>query len=133
MCPSTGHSTPGQGHPGFDRCIVLAQPGGKALHGVQRTRGRALEPGIEALRLPLAHEGGKVLREVDRLGDLGRLRVELGELLGLGLCAFALTPQHQPRRPAGCQGLARRLRHDRQGLARAGGVRAGCPGPGGCG
>ena len=42
-------------------------------------------PRIELRRLPLADQGGKVLREVDRLGHLGSLRVELGELLGLRL------------------------------------------------
>ena len=73
--------TPRQGHAGFDRCIVLAEPARKALEGLQRTGRRAREPGIEALRLPLADEGCKVLCEVHRLGDLGRLRVELGELL----------------------------------------------------
>jgi len=71
------------------------------------------------LGLALAHEVGKVLREVDGLGDLGRLRVELGELVGLGLRALCLTPQDQPRRPAGCQGLGDRLRHHRQELAPA--------------
>src|SRR5262249_30865581 len=56
--------TPGQGHPGFDRLIVLLEPARKALEGLQRTGRRAREPGIEALRLPLADEGCKVLREV---------------------------------------------------------------------
>ena len=37
--------TPGQGHPGFDRGIVLAEPTGKALQGLQRTRARALSQG----------------------------------------------------------------------------------------
>jgi hypothetical protein len=31
---------------------------------------------------------------------VGRLRVELGELLGLRLGALRLAPQHQPGRPA---------------------------------
>src|SRR5262249_10137746 len=83
--------TPGQGHPSFDCLIVLLEPARKALPGLQRTGRRAREPGIEARRLPLADEVGKVLCQVDRLSDLGRLRVELGELLGFGrraaLCA----------------------------------------------
>ena len=33
---------PGQRHPGFDGRIVVAEPGRKALHGLQRTGGRAL-------------------------------------------------------------------------------------------
>ena len=78
-----------------------------------------LQPGIKRARLPLADQGGKVLREVDRLGDLGLLRAQLGELLGLGLRALRLASQHQPGRPARRQGLARRLGHGRQGLARA--------------
>jgi hypothetical protein len=45
--------------------------------------------------------------------------VQLGELLGLGLGALRLTPEHQPRGPAGRQGLARRLSYRGQGLARA--------------
>src|SRR4029434_4937370 len=38
---------PGQGHPGFDRLVVLIQPFRKALPGLQRASGRALEPGIQ--------------------------------------------------------------------------------------
>ena len=47
---------PGQCHARFDGRIVVAEPAGKALHGLQGTRGRALQPGIELRRLPLAHE-----------------------------------------------------------------------------
>jgi len=92
--------TPGQGHTGFDGLVVLLEPARKALEGPQRTGRRAREPGIEALRLPLADEGCKVLREVNRLGDLGRLRVELGELLGLGRRALlgASQASHVARR-----------------------------------
>src|SRR4029453_14354205 len=68
------------------------------------------------LRLPLAHEGGKALRQVDGLGNCGRLRMPLGELLGLGLSALCLAPQHQPGRAARRHGLARWLGHGRQGL-----------------
>ena len=67
----------------------------------------------------LAHQGRKILGEVDGLGDLGRLRVELGELLGLGLCALRRTPQHQPGRPAGRKGWDSRLRHHGEHLAEA--------------
>jgi hypothetical protein len=68
-------ATPGQRHPGFDRRIILVESGSKALQGLQRTGGRAREPRIELRRLPLADQSGKVLRQVDGLGDLGRLRV----------------------------------------------------------
>src|SRR5262252_989028 len=108
--------TPRQRDAGFDGRKVLLQASSEALEGLQRTDHRALEPGIEALRLPLADQGGKLLRQVDGLGDLGMVRVELGELLGLGLSALRRTPQHKPGGPAGRQGLARRFRHTWQGL-----------------
>jgi hypothetical protein len=88
--------TPGQCHARFDRVVVLIQPLGKTLYDFQGTRGGALEPGLKLRRLPLADQGGKVLREVDGLGDLGRLCGELGELLGLRLGALRLAPQYQP-------------------------------------
>ena len=72
---------PGHGHTRFDGVIVLVEPFGKALQGLQRTGGSPLQPRIEALGLALAYQGGKVLREVDRLGHLRILRVELGELV----------------------------------------------------
>ena len=93
-------SGPRQGHPGFDGRIVVPEPGGKASQVLQRTGGCPLEPGIELRGLALAYQGRKILGEIDRLGDLGRLRVELGELLRLGLWALGRTPQHQPGRPA---------------------------------
>jgi len=105
---------PGQGDAGFDRRIVLRQSGGEALQGFQRTGRRALEPGIKLRGLALADQGRKVLGAVDRLGDLGRLRVELGELLGLGRGALRRPAQHDPRRPARREGLAEVLRLDRR-------------------
>jgi hypothetical protein len=48
---------------------------------------------------------------------LGRLRLELGELVGLLCGALLRAPQYQPGGPAGRQGLACRLRHHREGLA----------------
>jgi hypothetical protein len=53
--------TPGQGDPSFDRVLVVAQPLRKPLQeheGILRRPGR---PGIQMLRLALAHELGKVL------------------------------------------------------------------------
>jgi hypothetical protein len=55
--PLDGARIPDQRHPGFDRRIVVAETFGKALQGLQRISGSALEPGIEALRLPLAEQG----------------------------------------------------------------------------
>ena len=107
--------TPRQRDPGFDGLIVLRQSGGKAAQGVQRTIGGALQPGIELGRLPLAHELGKVLGQVDGFGDRGRLRAELDKLLDFVRGALRFTPQHQPGRSAWRQGLGHRLRHVRQG------------------
>ena len=67
--------------------------------------------------MALPYEVGKVLGEVDGLGHRSMLLPELGELLRFGLGALRLASQHQPGRPAWCQGLARRLGHGRQGLA----------------
>jgi hypothetical protein len=64
---------PGQRHPGFDRLVILAEPCREASHGVHRTCGGALQPGIEAFRLPLADETREILRQVDGLGDFGLL------------------------------------------------------------
>ena len=112
-------SGPRERHASFDGCIVVPEPGGKALHGFQRTGCRPLEPGIELRGLPLAHQGRKILGEVDGFSDLGRLRMELGKLLRLGFRALRCASQDQPRRPAGCQGLGDRLRHHRQELTQA--------------
>ena len=73
--------------------------------------------GSRLRRLALPYKVGKVLGEVDGLGHLGMLLPELGELLRFGLGALRLASQHQPGRPAWCQGLARGLGHGRQGLA----------------
>jgi len=102
-----------------DGCIVVAEPASKALQGLQHTLARPLQPQIEVLGLPLAHELCKVLCQVDRLGDLDRLHVELGELLDLGRGALRLTPQHQPGCPARRERLACRLNHDRERWAPA--------------
>ena len=45
--------------------------------------------------------------------------MQLIELLPLGLGTLLLAPEHQPGRPAGRQGRARRLGHRGQGLSRA--------------
>jgi hypothetical protein len=92
------------------------EPGGEALQDFQRTGGRAVQPGIKPLRLPLTPQGQTGRREGNRLSDLGRLGAPLGELLRLGLTARRRAPQHHPCRPAWRPGLTPRLRHARQGL-----------------
>src|SRR6267378_6606551 len=100
---------PGQSHACFDRLVILIQPFRKALQGLQRTGRRALQPGVKRFRWLLADQGRKVLRQVDRLGDLGLLRAQLGELLCLSLGALRLASEDEPCRPARRQRLARRL------------------------
>ena len=121
---------PGQRDPRFDRLIVVAQPGRKASQGLQRTGGRALEPGIELRRLPLADQRGKVLRQVDGLGDLGRLRVELGELLGLGVRCASPRAAAPTRWPGAASTAGTRAPPRRAGAAAGGGAREAGPGPG---
>ena len=111
-------SRPGQRHPRFDRLVILIQSFRKALQGLQRTGRRALQPGVKRFRLPLADQGRIVLRQVDRLGNLGLLRAQLGELLCLSLGALRLVSEDEPCRPARRQRLARRLGHRGQGLSR---------------
>jgi hypothetical protein len=67
----------------------------------------------------LAHELGKVLGEVDRLGHLGLLGTQPRELLRLFCCALLLAPEHQPGRPAWGQGLVWAFGDNRQRLPRA--------------
>jgi hypothetical protein len=62
-----------EGHTSFDGVVVLLEPLGKALHGLQRASGRALQPRIEAFGLPLARECRKVLGQVDGFGHVGLL------------------------------------------------------------
>src|SRR6266478_7584711 len=112
-------SAPGQRHPRFDGGIVVPEPVGKTLHRLQGTRSRAFQPGIQLCRLPLADQRGEICGEIDRLGDLGLLGAQQGELLGLGLGALRLTAEHQPGRPTRGERLRRRLGHDGERLASA--------------
>jgi hypothetical protein len=98
--PLDGARTPAQGHAGFHCSVVLIQPSGKTLQGLQRTGGRALQPGIKMLRLPLAHKGQKVLREVNRLGYFGMLCTQLAQLLDFRLGTLRLASEDKPGRPA---------------------------------
>ena len=128
--------TPAQSDARFDRLIVLRQPVGKAPHGVDSTRGGAQQPGIEVFRLPLTDQGGKVLGELDCLGQFSRLGMELGELLRLSVGALLRVPEDEPGSPARGQGLAQGLRHGGQrlpGAAVRGGQTLGLPQPAGIG
>jgi len=115
--PLDGARIPGQRHPGFDRLIILVEPGREASYGVHRTCGGTLQPGIEAFRLPLADEACELLRQVNRLGDVGLLSPHVGELLRLGVGTLRLASQYQPGGAAWRQRLAQRLGHGRQRLA----------------
>jgi hypothetical protein len=114
-----GTRPPGQLHPSFERRIVVAEPIGKALQGLQRTGGGAPQQGIEVLGLPLAGQRGKILRKVNRLVHCGMLGAQLGKLLRLVFRALGLASEDQRGRAARREGLARGLRHDGQRLAPA--------------
>jgi hypothetical protein len=105
--------TPGQGHAGFDRVIVFAELLGEALQSLQRTGGGGFQLGIELLRLPLAHEPGKVLGQVDGLSDFGLLGAQRRELLRLCCRALLLAPEHEPGRTARGEGIIRGFGDDR--------------------
>ena len=111
MGPSTGLVLQGRVDARVDRLIVRIQPCGDASQGLQHPGGRAREPRIERRRLPRADQGGKVLRQVDGGGDLGRRHVELGERLGLSSRACRLTPPDKPGGAAWCQRRARGRSH----------------------
>ena len=75
ICPSTGPLDQAS-HAGFDRGIVVAEPTRKASQSLQCTRARPLSPAIPVLGWRWRTRWVKSWR-VDRLGNLGRLRVEL--------------------------------------------------------
>ena len=131
-----GARTPREGHPGFDGVVVLGEPLGQAPHGPQRPASGALQPRIELRRLPLAHQGGKVLRARHRLVHRGMGRAPLGERRGLVFWARLRASEYQPGRPARGQGLVWRPGHDRQRLPRtawSGGQAPGLTQPAGIG
>ena len=68
---------PGQGEPGFDRIIIVAQPFGKQWQEHEGTIRRPCLPGIKLLELRLAHELRQILGECDGVGELGMLCREL--------------------------------------------------------
>jgi hypothetical protein len=67
--------------PNLDRVVIIAEPCGNVLAGAARTLRGAGEPGLSLLRVLLAHERRKVLRQVDGLSDFDMLRAQLGEWL----------------------------------------------------
>src|SRR2546425_8649320 len=110
--------TPRQCQARFHRLIVLPYAVGKALKRTQTTRGSSLQPRLQLVALALAHQRGKVLRQLDCLGQLGMLFLQRDNLLLVILVAVLLTLQDQPGRPANRQGRGRGLRHLGPGLAR---------------
>ena len=121
-----GARTPGQGHPGFDRRIVVPQPLRKAPKHPQRTWRRALQPGIELRPLALADERDNVCRQGAGVRQCARLSAPLGELLGLDRRALVLPAQHQPRRPAGREQRWRGVTDRQHALAHQA-LAGGCP------
>jgi hypothetical protein len=91
-------TAPGQRDPGFDCVEIIAEALGKPSPGSHGTLGGTREPGLQLLGVPLAHEVGKGLGEVDRLAYVRMLRPPLGEWLGVVLGALLLMPPHQPGR-----------------------------------
>jgi len=111
-------AAPGQGDARWDGGVGLIQPGSETSEGCQRPGGRTLPPRSARRRLPRADQGGKMLGQVERLGDLGRLRVALGALPGLR-CG-ALPRMSEP--PARWRGAAW-PRREALRLAHAAGLR----------
>jgi hypothetical protein len=96
-------AAPGQGDARWDGGVGLIQPGSETSEGCQRPGGRALPPRSARRRLPRADQGGKMLGQVERLGDLGRLRVALGALPGLR-CGALPRMSEPPARWRGVRG-----------------------------
>jgi hypothetical protein len=108
-------TTPGQRDPSFDRVVIIAESFGKTLPGSHGTVGGTREPGLQLLGVPLAHELGKVLGEVDRLCHVRMLRAQLGELLGIALGALLLMSHYQPGRLTSGEEPLVGLGHDGEG------------------
>jgi hypothetical protein len=88
--------TPGQGDPGVDGLIVIADPLCKPLQGCEGTLRRPSEPGFQLVGLAFAHEPRKVLGQGDGASHLRLLVLQLGELGGLVIIQPLWPPQHQP-------------------------------------
>jgi len=110
--------TPREGHAGFDRVIIVAQPFRKPLQGHEGTLRRPCQPRLQLVRLALAHALGEILGSDDGGSHLGMRRVQLGELGGLVIILPLWSPQDQPGRSTGGQLAVRRRCDDRQCLAR---------------
>jgi hypothetical protein len=96
-----GAGTPGQGDPGSDGLIVVAESLRKPLQGCEGTVRRPGQPGIQLVRLAFAHEPRKVLGQGDGNGHLRMLGLPLGELGRLALIQPLWPPQDQPGRATG--------------------------------
>jgi hypothetical protein len=96
-----GAGTPGQGDPGSDGIIVVAESLRTPRQGHEGTLRRPGQPGIQLVRLALAHAPREVLGQGDGGGHLRMLGLQLGELGGLVLIQPLWPPQHQPGRSTG--------------------------------
>jgi hypothetical protein len=74
---------------------------------------------IETVGLTLAHEGTKVLREIDRHRHVAVLALELGQELRVSVGTLSRALQHQPGRSARRQWPLLQLDDTRERLARA--------------
>src|SRR5262245_20826677 len=81
--PFDGALTPGQGDGGLDGAVVRTKSSGQTPEGCQGAMVGTRQPWFELGRLALADEGSEVLRERDGLCQLGRLRGERHQLLGI--------------------------------------------------
>jgi len=91
--------TPAERHARFDGRIVLPEACGKALKRRQGTLRGTLQPGIELLRLALAHQVSKRLGQRNGFGEIPMLRLELRNLVGVLSVPVLLPFQNQGRRP----------------------------------
>jgi hypothetical protein len=72
--------TPSSCDPRFDCGIVVREPLGEPLQGAHSTQSGACQPRIEPRWLPSAYKLGKILGQINRLGQLGLLCMQEVEL-----------------------------------------------------
>ena len=89
---------PRQGDARFHGSIICSQALCEALKRLEPAGCGPLEPGLKLGGWALTHEGGKVLRQRDRVSDCTLLVAELSELLLFVIGERGLTPQDQPGR-----------------------------------
>jgi hypothetical protein len=110
--PFDGALAPGQGH----GCHVGPEPFGKATKGREGAPGGARQPRFKVCGLAPADEGGAVLCErygLRQLGQLGRLRGQLRQLLVILGRRPRRRTEDQPGRSARREPVPWRLRYRR--------------------